>query len=183
MKKNTFPKILALLLALITVFPVVGLTAFAEETKIHEHKWDDGKVITEASCAAPGTKVYTCTECKQTKEEAIPALEHTRNTRVEGKTVAATCTEEGYTLYKCSVCGYNYRDELTPALGHNYSGADNICTRCGLQKDTGNKACKLCGKVHDKNFFDRLEGTWHLIVYTVTHLFDGFTDLVNSLKK
>lgn len=182
MKKNVLTKVLAVVLTLITVVSAFGGAAFAALTP-HEHLWDAGKVITETSCAAPGTRIYTCTECGKTKEESIPALAHIRNPQVEGKPVDATCTEEGCILYRCAVCGHNYRDALTPALGHDFSGEDQICTRCGIQKDTGKEACKRCGKIHDKNLIDRLEGGWHLIVYTFTRLFNQFAELINSLKK
>lgn len=47
--------------------------------------------------------------------------------------VAPTCTEQGYTLHECE-CGYSYRSDETPALGHDYvetSLETYTCTRCG----------------------------------------------------
>ena len=51
--------------------------------------------------------------------------------------VAATCTEDGYTLHTC-VCGYSYRDNVVAKLGHSYvQVSDHMtyivyrCTRCG----------------------------------------------------
>ena len=37
------------------------------------HKWDAGKVTTAATATKAGTKTYTCTVCKATKTESIPA--------------------------------------------------------------------------------------------------------------
>lgn len=46
--------------------------------------------------------------------------------------VAPTCTENGYTVHKCS-CGDTKTDSYTKMLGHNYRGG--ICTRCGVLED------------------------------------------------
>ena len=60
-------------------------------------------------------------------------------------TVPATCESGGYTIHTCSVCGYSYTDNKTPALGHSFGSwkmttaptcaADGeqtrTCTRCG----------------------------------------------------
>ena len=51
---------------------------------------------------------------------------------------AATCTEAGSVTYTCADCGDSYT-ETVPALGHNYTAADDAgdtiytCTRCGEQ--------------------------------------------------
>ena len=49
--------------------------------------------------------------------------------------VAATCTSGGYTVYTCE-CGYSYRANETPALGHTYE----------YQKDAGGHwlKCSFC---------------------------------------
>ena len=46
--------------------------------------------------------------------------------------IAPTCTEDGYTLYRCD-CGDSYQDDAVPALGHDYTVSGNVytCTRCG----------------------------------------------------
>ena len=46
-----------------------------------------------------------------------------------GFTVAPTCTQDGYTVYKCS-CGEEYVAEITRKTGHIF--ADGKCTGCGL---------------------------------------------------
>ena len=42
------------------------------------------------------------------------------------KTIAPTCTEQGYTSYTCT-CGHSYQDNFVPATGHKY-GAVATCT-------------------------------------------------------
>ena len=43
--------------------------------------------------------------------------------------IMPTCTEQGYTIYTCTVCGDSYKDNYTDITEHTYSGAE--CTVCG----------------------------------------------------
>ena len=52
---------------------------------------------------------------------------------VAGTPVAATCTEDGYTPYTCSLCGATKNDDIVKATGHDF-GDDNICDLCGYEK-------------------------------------------------
>ena len=69
------------------------------------HTWDAGKITQEATCAKTGIKTYTCTVCKTTKTENVPATGNHKNTELHN-VKEATCTEEGYTgdTY-CKDCG------------------------------------------------------------------------------
>ena len=69
------------------------------------HTWDAGKITQEATCAKTGIKTYTCTVCKTTKTEEVPATGVHKNTELRN-IKEATCTEEGYTgdTY-CKDCG------------------------------------------------------------------------------
>ena len=53
---------------------------------------------------------------------------------IQRKIVAATCTEEGYTEYKCSECGDKYREAIpathTPGPAASWTDAQT-CTACG----------------------------------------------------
>ena len=40
-----------------------------------------------------------------------------------------TCTKQGYTTYKCSLCGEEYIDNYVPATGHSI--VDGVCNYCG----------------------------------------------------
>lgn len=63
-----------------------------------------------------------------------------------GTVVAPTCTEAGYVLHTCSVCGMSYRDGFTKATGHLNTEwttvSDASATESGLKK----KICKDCGE-------------------------------------
>ena len=53
--------------------------------------------------------------------------------------VAPTCTEQGYTLHKCTGCSYSTKDSYTAALGHNWvEGTKNYaCSRCNQSECDG----------------------------------------------
>ena len=69
------------------------------------------------------------------------------------KTVAPTCTEQGYTLYKCAYnlfgvgCTATKKDDFVPALDHNMSDwivVEATCTTAGEKY----QACKRSGCNH-----------------------------------
>ncbi len=49
-------------------------TCSCTATETEDHKWDDGKITTEPTETTEGVKTYTCSECKGTKTEAVPAI-------------------------------------------------------------------------------------------------------------
>lgn len=73
------------------------------------HKYDTGKITKKPTCDQNGTKVYTCTVCKATKNETVEATGHAYKC-VETK--EATCTEHGYKYYVCTHCGDSYHEVL-----------------------------------------------------------------------
>ena len=93
------------------------------------HKWNDGEVTEEATEEAEGKKLFTCTVCGETKTESIPKLDHTH--RYEENVTAPSCTEKGYTTYRC-FCGESYIGSYVNALEHVYDCGE--CSRCG-EKD------------------------------------------------
>ncbi len=83
------------------------------------HKWDEGKITKEATCTDKGEKTYTCTACKATKPEEIPATGHKWD---EGKvTEPATEQAEGVKTYTCTVCKET-KTETIPKLKPAVSG-------------------------------------------------------------
>lgn len=103
-------------------------TIMQEQTTIPApgHLWTDGVC---GSCGLVCSHDYTeeggrCTICGSgcahdyLEEEAAP-----------------DCTQQGYTLYHCSLCGYEYKDNFVPALGHDWRSA--TCEKA--------KTCALCG--------------------------------------
>ena len=77
--------------------------------------------VVPATCTTDGSydEVVRCTkdnEIISTEHHVIPATGH----KFVDTVVAPTCTAQGYTLHKCSVCGEETKDTYTDALGHEY---------------------------------------------------------------
>lgn len=81
------------------------------------------------------------TEPKPTNPPTPTNPPHTHN--YKATVVAPTCTNKGYTEYKCS-CGASYKDNYKNALGHDYKVTSNgtaTCTSGGYTE----KKCTRCG--------------------------------------
>ena len=85
-----------------------------------------------------------------------------KNTYQFYATVSPTCTEDGYTLWKCanSECGIENRSDFVDALGHDYPGeyehVDGGCT-----KETYDiRYCKRCGREDKINIVAAPGHTW-----------------------
>lgn len=85
------------------------------------HTWDNGRVTTEATTTSPGVRTYTCTVCKATRTETIPAL--------------PAPTSGGLQNFVDSHTYYNglFRDVAADAW---YSGNVAAVYRLGLMKGT-----------------------------------------------
>ncbi|MCQ2462046.1 MAG: InlB B-repeat-containing protein, partial [Clostridia bacterium] len=72
------------------------------------------------------------------------------------QTVAPNCTEDGYDLYTCSVCGETEKRNTVLALGHTYPMVDDVAVKTVIKKATceadGEKAfrCTVCGDISEK---------------------------------
>lgn len=135
------------------------------------HKWDDGKVTKEPSCAEEGKRKFTCTLCKTTKTESIPKLDthefgiwtaadqenHKRLCLVCGLeetavhawdmgiiTTQPNCTEKGEKTYTCTDCSGTY-SETIDATGHAYGKW--VQTKAPTQEEYGmeERECGNCG--------------------------------------
>lgn len=97
------------------------------------------EVTTAATCEAPGLRTYTCSKCSKTYTEKIPATGHTWQVKQTINTEyddAGNVTQQGYTIYKCSVCSTEYKDDSgagppsKPSGGDSADG-DSIWTKLG----------------------------------------------------
>ena len=60
--------------------------------------------------------------------------------------VAPTCTEKGYTLHKCSVCKYEFKDTYTDAVGHTLTLTVAKAPTCTAAGNSAYWTCSECGK-------------------------------------
>ena len=65
----------------------------------------------------------TCTMCAQ--EIPDTALGHD----YESEVTEATCTNNGYITYTCTICDHSYEETTTEPIGHN--DVNGVCTNCG----------------------------------------------------
>ena len=93
------------------------------------HQWNEGKVVTEATCEKTGSKEFTCTACGTTETRDTDALGHNYS---EDWTIdkAATCTEAGSKSHHCSRCDSTSDVTEIPAKGHRYSTVDVTSATC-----------------------------------------------------
>ena len=69
-----------------------------------------------------------------------------------------TCTEKGYTTYKCSDCGDTYKADFVDALGHDYNTSGKVEPTC-TKKGYDMHVCSRCGDIYKDNFVDALGHT------------------------
>lgn len=91
------------------------------------------------------------------------------------QTVAATCTDMGYTIYLCS-CGKSDIRDFHNAKGHNYGEEEYLeatCETSGYRRAT----CRRCGAVDTREVFEALEHDYQLVkVQKLTCVQDGFEE-------
>ncbi len=119
-----------------------GDTYTADYTDPTGHSYGEWEQTKAPTCTEKGEQKRTCA-CGDVQTEEVPALGHSYETTV----VAPSCTEEGYTLHKCSVCGDSYKTDATDLVSHSYGEWEQTkaptCTEKGERKHT----CAKCGKV------------------------------------
>ena len=143
------------------------------------HSWDEGTLVTDATCTGEGMTEYTCVRCGATRLEGdeaaghIPgdpatctqpqlcekcgaviqtALGHDYETAV----TEPTCTEMGYTTYTCSRCGASHKGDYTDAAGHkpgDWIVDKEPTTDSGGRK---HKECQVCGETLETEEIEKI---------------------------
>ena len=166
------------------------------DTHTHDYK---SVVATEPSCVSAGVKTLTCSVCGDVKTEKIPATGHTY---VVDRTVNTTydqdgnITQQGYTIYKCSVCGNEYKDETStgPPDSGGSSGGGGILDKLGelLGSIFGGILSVLGGIITAildaligivNGIAERLQtvvSALSMVFAEVPKMFSGFTDFLGS---
>lgn len=117
------------------------------------HAWQ-GVVIREATCETDGKLLNLCSRCGEMEVTATPKGEHTYTTYP----VAATCTNPGYTVRECEVCGNRHIEDITSALAHNYQAHTTPAT-CESGGHTLH-LCHGCGSSFITDYTSPLGHSW-----------------------
>ena len=102
------------------------------------HAWQS-IVIRDASCETKGKVMEICRNCGEVRVTETPEKEHSYRTYK----VEPTCTNPGYTVKECTVCGDRHITDTVNAKPHNYKAAV-IPATCDCGGKTIHK-CDGCG--------------------------------------
>lgn len=107
-----------------------------------DHVFDVGKETVEASCVRASYKIYGCSadpDCTATDEVEVEGskalghdIPHDEAHYVEAESLAPSCKERGYKLYRCSRCDYTEKDY------------EDIVPHTKQEGDLGNKVAPTC---------------------------------------
>ena len=112
-----------------------------------DHAWDSGRVTKPATCTEKGVKTYTCTRhSSHTKNEEIPALNHSFAGQEYVSDNNATCEQDGTKTAKCvryGTGGCTETDTVTDTgskLGHFFK--DYVSNNNATCEQDGTKMAK-----------------------------------------
>ena len=112
-----------------------------DETEALGHSYGEWETVVPAECESAGEEIRTCGHCGNVETRKTEPLGHD----YEAEIVEPACTEGGYTLYSCGLCGHTYKDNATEPLGHDYEVTETEgtvdspsvkhykCRRCGYE--------------------------------------------------
>lgn len=146
-----------------------GSSFVTDYTEALGHSWDEGTLITNATCTGEGVMEYRCIRCGYHRLDADPAdghipgapatctepqfctrcgavLEKALGHDYKSEVTAPTCTEMGYTTNTCARCGDTNKSDYTEPAGHKPS--DWIVDKQPTTDSEGSKhkECTVCGE-------------------------------------
>lgn len=129
-----------------------------ETEKAKGHVPGQWEITIPATVQKEGEKVQKCTVCTVIiKKEIIPKLNHSHQYEVT-ENIAATCTEDGYYVMTCSICGESYRT-INIKTGHIICPWEIINQPTLDQDGERIRQCITCGFISEREIIPRLQIT------------------------
>lgn len=125
------------------VLACLGIAGCSEDDdQAHIHSYGEWETVNEPTCSEEGLRQHKC-DCGNIESEAIQATGNHDYQVVGHKD--ADCTEDGYDLKKCSVCGDEKKDNIVSAKGHDYGDwvVDQVADKDHIGKK--HRDCNSCG--------------------------------------
>ena len=110
-----------------------------------EQETTEGTEPTQAETTKPTDTPTAPTQPSTTKPTEPPHTHSYTSTKV-----AATCTNKGYTLHKCS-CGSSYSTDETAALGHSWGNWTVVTQPTTQQEGSESRSCSRCGATESQS--------------------------------
>ena len=146
-----------------------------------EHTYNNGEVTLEPTFTAEGVMTFTCITCKELGCTNCPDYQYTKpisklgHNWDNGTVTPPTCTERGYTTYKCTGCSIEncnaeeIRDYVS-ALGHIYDTSVITVKPTALSKGEIKYSC-VCGLYYTEEL-DKLSWGDNTTVIKVENIVD-----------
>lgn len=149
--KKTVKVLLTVVLALVMTTSLFVLIACDNEATClnGEHMWDNGTVITPATCTTKGEKTFICEKCGERKIEEIDYAEHTWNSGEV--TTTADCATEGETTFTCAVCNATKTEKIS-TTAHRYGELiAQVPATCAKEGVVAHYQCSTCHSLFNQN--------------------------------
>ena len=136
----------------------------------HVHQYSEGDIVKKATCTSEGYKLKKC-ECGAEELEHI-AIDKEAHNWVESEHKDATCTEGGYTEYKCSACGETKRDEISATGEHHFTVVKEVVAPTYTSEGYTIYKCETCDETEKRDVVPMLvpesNGSSSAVTLTVT---------------
>lgn len=140
-----------------------------EIVEVHAHSYTPYVIITEPTCTSTGLRHTECTECGHIKEVEIEKLSHSYI-----KTGTSIINDIQYDVYKCSICGYIYKEKC-----ENTSNAWYLSTTNKGYSYTYTSSNRFIAK-NEVNLYYKDKDNQLAVAFTIT---SDLEDVMDGVKK
>ena len=114
------------------------------EDTTHSNVSSDDTVTSDVSSTEPtqSSQTSSVNSSKPSKPPVTSTASHLHSFKVER--VAPTCTEDGYTFYKCVECGETKIDSYVPKKGHSWGEWKTVTEATTASEGERERTCTVC---------------------------------------